>query len=112
MTIRTMKRRWFLGNPGPPWTCEYCGEDIIERGKGRRALCLHHLDWDSKNNDLSNIVPMHLGCHAEYHMIGYVKSPAHRAALSKAQKAVIKRDGLPRGLFPQQTTKRASGHPS
>lgn len=45
-----------------PYRCHGC-KQIIEG-----VVVRHHLDGDHGNNDLSNIVPMHHGCHTKEHM--------------------------------------------
>ena len=77
-TQRYFRRKVFLGNPTgrvvflaffprPPWTCEFCGEEILFAGRGMRCLHVHHNDEDISNNRLINLVPSHGSCHLQEH---------------------------------------------
>lgn len=52
-------------NGDPPWTCGYCGEDVLALTMGQG--CVHHVDEDRSNNDPSNLIAMHTACHVRHH---------------------------------------------
>ena len=62
--------RIFLASYGPfPHICYFC-EEFVEgwrMPRDSKSAVIHHLDHDRANNDASNLVPAHLGCHSRYH---------------------------------------------
>jgi 5-methylcytosine-specific restriction endonuclease McrA len=44
-----------------PHQCWYCDTYIYDE------LLVHHKDGDQQNNELSNLAPMHRGCHTKHH---------------------------------------------
>jgi hypothetical protein len=68
--------RAFLGRYGDagPWRCFHCGGEIFHRRRDSlwdkdafpfaRALVIHHIDYDPRNNHEDNVVPSHHGCNA------------------------------------------------
>jgi hypothetical protein len=57
---------WSKIGPGP-WTCHKCGELVEKIGHARMDGNVHHLDEDPFNNELQNIVMMHVVCHQREH---------------------------------------------
>lgn len=69
MYVRNQRARtiFILGNR-EPYCCFWCGELVdLLFGATRWALAVHHIDEDVNNNDLSNLLPAHCGCHRVYH---------------------------------------------
>ncbi len=57
--------------PLPPWPCNFCSGDITDGcGRHGQALAVHHWDEDHNNNDPSNLVAVHIGCHSRHHQEG------------------------------------------
>lgn len=69
-------------NPGPPWLCFYCGDEVVKRGTERDSLHVHHLDGDNQNNKLSNLVPTHQVCHHRHHRLGVPMSEAVKTKIA------------------------------
>lgn len=50
-----------------PWPCHKCGETVEKIGQARMDGNVHHLDEDPFNNELANLVVMHVLCHQREH---------------------------------------------
>ena len=71
-----------------PVPCDECGEDVVDFHGGNSGVAesgeVHHIDEDPENNDVSNLMILHHGCHTRIHFAGQPKSESHREALSRA----------------------------
>lgn len=63
---------WFFQKYEPK--CHFCGEKLTansffrnKSGKDVDEFTIHHVDIDRNNNDISNLVIAHRGCHRKYH---------------------------------------------
>lgn len=55
-------RRTFVNEHGlGPYPCYFCGVEMPW------AEAIHHLDGDHSNDDISNLVAAHSGCHSKHH---------------------------------------------
>ena len=76
----------FCAHNGPgPYQCVVCGEDVQppwrSKGRSRESLHVHHKDRNHDNNDPTNLVPAHAGCHARLHKQEQKLKPRHVTAL-------------------------------
>lgn len=53
---------FFTAAGAGPWPCFFCDEPV------GREVVVHHVDHNRTNNDVSNLVPAHEGCHTSYHV--------------------------------------------
>lgn len=86
-------------HPGPPWTCEFCGQPITHRhGMDSGALVVHHIDEDRSNDALTNLAPMHRRCHVQHHLTGKPLTDTHlenlRAAASRRGPSEVHRGAM------------------
>jgi hypothetical protein len=92
----------FLANSPPqPWPCHFCGEDVslLFRARSesmRRQLVVHHLNHDEEDNDLSNLVPCHFGCHTSHHGRGNRHGVGNRGPTRSAHRELLRERALER----------------
>ena len=71
----------FLASQCPKFDCFFCGERVeaVFPFEGRvarnKTFALHHIDGDHDNRELSNLAPVHAGCHSSYHAPTGVNKP-------------------------------------
>jgi len=76
-------------SPPQPWSCHFCGGPVwftLDRKdyKYRDTPVLHHKDHDHGNNDPSNWVWSHFGCHTSHHLSArHAQGKARGAAKKK-----------------------------
>lgn len=63
---------FFAANGFGPFICRWCGDEVDAWDESiplrtAKAFCVHHVDHDHDNNDPTNLVAMHYGCHISYH---------------------------------------------
>lgn len=46
------------------YLCQECGKRL-ERVKGKGVIQCHHIDYDTSNNDISNLITLCASCHAK-----------------------------------------------
>ena len=68
-----------------PVPCDECGGPV-ESFKEKTGGVVHHVDENPENNDSSNLMILHRGCHAKVHLSGS-KSELHIEALRLANKS-------------------------
>jgi len=60
---RRLHRELFFAHNGPgPYDCFHCHTEV-----DFSSVTVHHVDDDHDNNAIENLVPMHNGCHRQYH---------------------------------------------
>lgn len=74
--LPTYREMFFIENGRGPWPCYGCGEDVhIEK------VHIHHIDHNHSNDTLTNLAPMHQGCHLRHHKLGSTIPPELRERL-------------------------------
>jgi hypothetical protein len=79
-------RQIFIDSNGPgPWPCYGCFSPVSPE-----ELLVHHIDRDHLNDEVTNLAPMHKGCHTRLHQTGRELSEEARAMMSAQRKGVPK----------------------
>lgn len=81
---QTKHRETFFAWNGPgPYICHFCGEDVFFE-----EVHVHHRDHDDYNNDKSNLVAAHVGCHHSYHRKQMTQEEKNAAAARMRNRTV------------------------
>lgn len=98
MSIRGHKAIFFAYNGPGPYECKFCSKDVLAPWEADKvgitlrssaSLHVHHVDGDCTNNDPSNLVAVHSGCHTRHHMTGQTVTEAQRKARSENLKGRV-----------------------
>lgn len=87
--IRTTKKAsyrelFLMANGMEPWDCFFCGGTVMYSD-----LQVHHKDEDIFNDELSNLVAIHPGCHSRLHRfakVGFRHTAVTKQKISSANK--------------------------
>lgn len=74
-------RIFYTAYPTPPWPCHFCGQPVLQTGRGKWDGNIHHIDWDETNNVLENLAMTHAGCHRSFHSANQTQTQEHRDAI-------------------------------
>lgn len=92
------RRTLYISTHGlPPWDCPRCDNPILEDDD----YVIHHIDENHSNDEITNLIALHWGCHTSLHRTGNSLPDAQRKKISNTMKE--------RGIAPTMETRRLGG---